>query len=233
MKKIVSVLIFIFFMYSSLFAAEKKVIIGVPDKWVDGLEIVKELLKESYNDIGYEVIFSELPLARSTAELINGRIDGELLRSKAIAQKYNLIIVDPPYFTLNAYAYYLKSKFKKVPTLAEVKKGRVSYIRGSYATEKFFSNAKSLVMVNNEQQLISLLNMDRVDFVSPVTSTFAAGETNLGKVLLFEISIHHILSIKNIELAKKLGPALKKHMAKKKYAHLHDQIKKVVLDKPE
>lgn len=220
-------------MYSSaLFAAEKKVIIGIPDKWVDGLEIVKELLKESYNDIGYEVIFSELPLARSITELINGRLDGELLRSKAIAQKHNLIIVNPPYFTLNVYAYYLKNKFKKVPTLDEVKKGRISYIRGSYATENFFSNAKSPIMVNNEQQLTSLLNMDRVDFVSPITSTFATGETNFGKVLLFEISIHHILSAKNRELAKKLGPVLKKNMAKKKYAQLHEQVKKVVLDTP-
>jgi hypothetical protein len=71
--------------------------------------------------------------------------------------------------------------------------------------------------------------MDRVDFVSSMNSYFAIRETNVGKVQLFEISVHHILSKNNIELAKKLEPALKKNMAKKKYDHLHEQIKKLIL----
>ncbi|MEA9355160.1 transporter substrate-binding domain-containing protein [Bacteriovorax sp. PP10] len=232
MKKIISIFIFAIFSLS-IFSAENKVIISVPDKWSSGLGFMKDLLKESYNDIGYEVIFSDLPLARSMTELINGRLDGELARSKDVAQKYNLVIVNPPYFTLKGYAYYLKGKFKKAPTIEEIKRGRISYIRGSFATEKFFIDAKSPILVNNEKQLLSLLNKDRVDFVSPVTSNFATGQNNLGKVLLFEISVHHILSIKNIELAKKLGPALKKNMTKKKYDHLHEQITKLVLEQSE
>jgi ABC-type amino acid transport substrate-binding protein len=234
MKKIVNVLIFIFVMYSSaLFAAEKKVIIGVPDEWSNSLRSLKELLKESYNDVGYEISFIELPLARSMVELNNGKIDGELINSKSVAQEYNLIIVTPPYFTLKTYAYYLKRKFKKNPTIDEIKKGRIGYLRGSFVIEKFFSDAKSPLTVNNEKQLLSLLKKDRVDFVTSMNASFAIKESNFGKVLLFEISMHHILSKKNAELAKKLEPVLKKNMAKKKYDHLYEQIQKLILKKPE
>lgn len=112
MKNKFNILVFIFVIFSSTaFAAEKKVIISVPDEWSHSLESVKELLKESYNDIGYEISFIELPLARSMVELINGRIDGEIVNSKDVAQKHNIVIVNPPYFTIETYAYYLKSKF--------------------------------------------------------------------------------------------------------------------------
>lgn len=234
MKRKFNILVFIFVIFSStIFAAEKKVIISVPDEWSNSLRSVKELLKESYNDIGYEISFIELPLARSMVELNNGRIDGELVNSKSVAQEYNIIIVSPPYFTLKTYAYYLKSKFKKVPTIDEIKKGRIGYLRGSFVIEKFFSDAQSPTTVNNEKQLLSLLKKDRVDFVTSMNSSFAIRESNFGKVLLFEISMHHILSKKNAELAKKLEPFLKKNMVKKKYNYLDEQIQKLILKKSE
>ncbi len=233
-RKTFNIFIFIFAIFSSvLFAEENKVIISVPEEWSTSLISIKELLKESYSDIGYTVSFVELPLSRSIIELINGKIDGELLNSQAIGQKYGLTIVTPPYFTVKTYAYYLREKFKKVPTIDEIKKGRIGYLRGFVAADNFFSNTQSPTIVNNDKQLFSLLNKNRVDFVISITPSFATKEKNFGRVLLFEISNHHILSKKNSELAKKIGPSLKKNLVKKKYDHLQEQVRDLILKKSE
>lgn len=228
MKKIINALLFSFFILSSTsFAAEKKIIIGVPDEWTKDLSTVKKLLEESYSEIGYKVIFENLPSARILRELVNGKIDGDIARTQNAAREYNLIIVNPPYFSLQGYAYYNKNKFIKRPTIDEIKKGKVAYLNGSIATEQLFSNAKSVTKVNNEKQLLSILINNRVDFVVPVTA-FATKGTKFGKILLYELSLHHILSSTNQELAKKLEPVLRKNLSKKKYRHIEEEVRKLV-----
>ena len=44
-------------------------------------------------------------------------------------------------------------------------------------------------------------------------------------------TIFHILSKKNIELAKILEPIFKKNIAKPKYSHLQEQINKIIYEK--
>ncbi|QDK40309.1 hypothetical protein DOM21_02320 [Bacteriovorax stolpii] len=229
-KKKFTILIFVFSIFSStILASEKKVVISVPEEWSTGLFLIKELLKDSYNDIGYELIFVERPLSRSMIELTHNQIDGELLNSKDAAKKYNLTVVEPPYFLVKGFAYYSKKKFKNDPTINEIKKGRIGYLRGSFFADNFFSGAKSPTIVNNEKQLLLLLDRDRVDFLISMNPSFAKKEMNFGKVLLLEASIHHVISKRNSELAKRLEPALKKNMAKLKYDNLQEKVRKLIL----
>ena len=230
MKIIINFLLFYFLVYSlNIFAVEKQVVISVDEEWSKNLGIIKNLLSDSYEEIGYKVQFKDLPPARGLKELKHGKVDGDMARTESVALAYDAIVMRPSYFTLHINAYYLKSKFKNPPSINTVKNGKVAYLNGSFIIEKFLINAESII-VNNQKQLVNLLKFNRVDYIIP-SSPLVVVDSSLGKILLFELSIFHILSRKNETLSKKLEPVFKKNIAKKKYSRLQDQINKVFLEK--
>lgn len=230
MKKMIYTFLVCLLMFSSsIFAAEeKKIVITVYEEWSSKLGIIKELLSESYNEIGYKVIFKDLPPARSLNELSHGTVDGDIARTEIVARNYNAILVRPPYFTLRSYAYYPKNQFKTPPSLHDIRTGKVGYMHGAFAVEKFLINTKSRITANDQTQLLNLLKRHRVDYIVP-NASMEMKHDNLGKVLLFEMSVYHILLNKHKNLAKKLESVLRKNMAKKKFAHLDNQVKKLIL----
>lgn len=231
MKIVIQAFFIYFLVYSSnIFSSEKQVIISVHEEWSQSLSIIKELLSDSYNEIGYQVIFRDLPPARGLNELKHGKVDGDLSRIEKVAIAYGATVIRPAYFTLRIYAYYQKEKFKKAPSINDIKNGKVAYINGSFGVEQFLINPKAAMKVNNQLQLVNLLKRNRVDYIIP-SSVLAFEGKNFKKVLIIELGIYHILSGKNKELAKKLEPVFKKNMSKKKYADLQDQIEKMFFDK--
>ena len=230
MKIIINSLFIYFLMFATnVFAGEKQVVISVDEEWSKSLDILKILLKDSYNEIGYEVVFKDLPAARGLKELKHGKVDGDMARTINIAVAYDAIMIYPSYFSLKINAYYLKSKFKTPPAIDEIKKGKVAHVNGSLSIDKFLINADS-VIVNNQALLINLLKLNRVDYIVP-SSPLVYEDEKMGKILLFELPIFHILSKKNIELSKILEPVFKKNIAKPKYSHLQEQINKIIYEK--
>lgn len=228
MKKILHILLLCFLMFSTnVFSAEKQVVIAVIEEWSDSLNIIKELLTDSYNEIGYKAVFKDLPPARGLSELSHGKIDGDVIRTKILVQNYDVVLVQPPFFTLKSYAYYSIDQFKKAPSVNDIKNGKVGYIHGAYTVEKFLTNAKLLIKANTQTQLLNLLQRKRVDYIVP-SASIPIDDKNLKKVLLFEVPVHHILSSKHKELAKKLEPILRKNMSKKKFSNLEKQVLKGV-----
>lgn len=213
----------------NLFASEK-ITIGVPSEWDKELTEVKSLLKESYLEIGYDVEYKILPIARSIKELQDGQIDGEIARGNTIAQKYNLVLVNPPFITLKSFAYYKKSRFKKIPTIEDVKQGRLAFVNGVIYAELLFKDSKNVVKTNTESQLKDMLMLDRIDFAIPV-SHFSTSKNGLGKILLDEQTINHVLSQKYKDLAAKISPVLKTNLTMKKNNRIQKNLYKILATK--
>ncbi len=225
-KNINGLLIYFLMLTTNIFAADKQVVISVDEEWSKNLGILKNLLKDSYDEIGYKVVFKDLPAARGLKELKHGKVDGDMARTANVAIAYDAIIINPSYFTIKINAYYLKDKFKKSPTIDNIKKGKVAHINGSLIIDKFLVNAESII-VSNQTQLLNLIKFNRVDYIVP-SSPLIHEDKSLGKVLLFELPIFHILSKNNKELSEKLEPVFKKNIVKAKYSHLQEQINEVI-----
>lgn len=196
------------------------IVLADPEEdWSGSLKPIRELLSESYKEIGYKVIFKRLPLARGLMELANGTVDGDVARVESITENYDVVLVNPSYFTTHVYAYYQKNKFEKAPSIEDVRNGKTGYLNGAVAVKKFIAGTKHSINVKSLTQLMNLLKFKRVDFITPVTP-LPISEKSLGKVFLLELPVYHILTKKNQDLARKIEPVLKKNIFKKKYINL-------------
>lgn len=221
MKIIIHILLFsLLILTSKSFPADRQIVLADPEEeWSGSLKSIRELLSESYKEIGYEVIFKRLPLARGLVELANGTVDGDVARVESITKNYDVVLVNPSYFTTHIYAYYQKNQFEKAPSIEDVRNGKIGYLNGAVAVKKFISGTKHSIKVKNHTQLMNLLKFKRVDFIIPAT-TLPTSEKSLGKIFLLELPVYHVLTKKNQELVRKIEPVLKKNMFKKKYSNL-------------
>lgn len=222
-KKIFFLIIF----FSLTAQAEiKKIRLGVSEEWSNELVRVKELILDSYSEIGYQVEFIALPPARSYSNNLHGSLDGEIARGVRFYDE-NFLLVEPSFLTLDIYAYYPKKLFPKIPDIESIKNSRVAFVNGNFVLKKYFENSDAVSMVKNEKQLLDMLMNNRVEFIFPLRN-LNTDKLQLGKVLLFKMQIYHVLNPRNKEIRPKIEKVLKKNLSLPKYKNLNQQLKNLV-----
>lgn len=127
----------------------------------DALLSTKQLVEQAYSNLGYQVQWQLLPGARSLKLSNAGEIDGEFVRSEAVAQRYpNLVKVPVP---LIASPIYLFCKNKQA-CLSPTQNTVVGYNKNLKIFEQFCLLQQYVCYpFGSTKQLFDPLLEDRVD----------------------------------------------------------------------
>lgn len=174
------------------------------------------ILEKAYQRIGYKVNFLPLPSKRTLHMANQGKIDGEMLRTKKILSQFkNLIPIDVPLITNSAYAITTDPNLQ-ILTWDDLKPYRVGIINGLIAIEKQTTHLKPQ-KVNHFEDLFSLLLHARVDVVVVPMYNAAREISKFNKLkklyiqtpALHSMELYHFIHKKNVHLRPALTKAIK------------------------
>jgi polar amino acid transport system substrate-binding protein len=156
--------IFIVLSGLSAFSAEKAKLSVLSASWEkytnkDGSGLYFDILDSTIGKDAYS--FKLVPWKRAQEEFERGKAD--LLLGEAADMKYCLYPkwpIDADFFS----AYYLKSKVSELPSLSEMAKFRLVWVRG-YDIHKFAPELKSYSEVDDLQQGMTMVKMGRADIL--------------------------------------------------------------------
>jgi ABC-type amino acid transport substrate-binding protein len=192
------------------------------------------LVKEIYKQAGLEVHVTQLPAARSTIEVTEGRMDGEVARGLAYGEANpTLVRVEPPYIYLSTFAFFLKSTKVNFNAKDELKNHSVGFVSGVTGDERLaktlgFSEVET---ASSREGLFRMLAMGRFD-VALHDSSLGMSEINrLGLkdivgVEIFREPIYTFLSPKNKDLAPAIGGIIKKLSDSGELGRLEERFRK-------
>ncbi len=200
----------IFILHSELFSEEFRV--GYyPHYQIDKF---KQLIEKSYQDIGINVTFIEIPVAeRSSTELAAGRIDAEVLRTKITAQKLEkMLIIEPPIMVATMYLVCRTG----LSCLLEVLQSEEITVMGTAAVFKLLpaeilSAMRAKRFVNHDiESLYKMIDARRFDYAIVSTIKGTKPQFNIPYTIT-EISkypMHHIVHEKHAHLTHALSKAI-------------------------
>ena len=172
------------------------------------------VLREAYQQLGFEIIIRKYPAQRSLVESNSGNTDGEVNRINGINRHYpNLLQVISPINYLEGVIF----SFQKKPfngTLAQCRNCLIGIRRGTKFAEKATFGLRRTI-VNTNSQLFKMLDLERINMV--LTSR-TEGLLELKKL---NLPLVHILS----------PPVIKTdlyHYLHKKHKNLLPKISKVL-----
>jgi ABC-type amino acid transport substrate-binding protein len=192
------------------------------------------LVKEIHKQAGLEAHVTQFPPARSTIEVTEGRMDGEVARGVAYgAANPTLIRVEPPYIYLSTFAFSLKSTKVNFNAKDDLKKHSAGIVSGITGDERLaktlgFSEVET---ASSREGLFRMLAMGRFD-VAIHDSSLGMSEINrlglkdiVGAEILRE-PIYIYLSPKNKDLAPVIGGVIKKLSDSGELGRLEEKLRK-------
>lgn len=201
---------------------------GVPSQIV-----AAEILEVAYGKIGISIKTTDYPGRRALQESSQGRVDGEVFRIHKIGEIYpSLIRVPTPFYNDNAVAF-TKGKNFIINSCDDLKDYSVSIIRGVKYAEICTAGVKNLTISNDNQEMLKLLDLGRIDVVltTKTNGLIVAKKLKLTSVKpvsppLKTLVLYHYLHKKNSDLVPKVNKVLQEMT---KSGEL-DNIKKRVLN---
>lgn len=124
-----------------------------------------QVARNIFNKIGYKLTIEKLPAERALRSANSGLIDGEIIRVGGMEKHYpNLIRVPEKIMSLGFFVFSKKQIDLRNGWSALAEKN-VAFINGWKIAEKNTPNTAAVTRVKDSQQLFSLLEKDRADFV--------------------------------------------------------------------
>lgn len=137
--------------------------VSAPLYFEDGSGLYNLLVAEIFKRLGIEYELVWLPSQRSLAFTNNGTDDGNIARTAGIEKKFtNLIRVPEKVFDFEFMAY-TKSPVIDIDDWSSLQPYAVGIINGWKIVERNVNDAKLVTPVNNYEQLLTLLDKERVD----------------------------------------------------------------------
>lgn len=173
---------------------------------------VEALLKAAYAELGQRLFFVELPLRRALAELLDGRLDGNLMRTRSVIaeREPRLVRVDPPLMLLDYWAYRLQPQ--PAPQQWQDLAGRrVAMLRGLMAIERQLPASARRVEAASVPELRRLVERGVAELALSSESRWAPPllPTLERRVCgMAHDPLHHVLRADHGELAQRLGALL-------------------------
>ena len=177
--------------------------------------MVKWVLKAAYEQIGYKVVFDDLPAIRALEWANDGITDGDAARIVGTEQAYpNLIPVVTPVLYFRG-ATFAKKPVRKIATWDDLADFRVGIVRGIRYAE-IGTEGMEPFPANGMTHLFSLLANDRIDVAVAVLN---AGTVEIEKHFknrgihpvgtpLFSASLYHFVHVSRRDLVEPLNRVL-------------------------
>ena len=174
---------------------------------------VQAVLEQVYDNIGYDVRYRTVPLARSFIEANKGELDGLRARVAAVADRYPNLIKIP--FEILDFSLVLLAD-RRVCGLCDLSQiQQVAITRGVVALEETLSSTladKDVVEVTTAQQTLELLLAGKVQAaITPDTNvprTFFQSNPHILRRTLAVLPDYHYLHKKHAQLVPKLTAEL-------------------------
>lgn len=178
--------------------------------------MAKEVLREAYRRIGYDVIFTFLPAKRSLEMANFGKFDGDVARIKGTESVYpNLIQIPTPVISFKGVAFS-KNISRAIKTWRDLKGLRVGIIRGIRYSE-IQTKTLSPYFAEDMPHLFRLLDEDKIQIAIAVLKAGIieinrhyknSGIHIIGEPL-YSSSLYHFVHKRNMHLVPMLDNALK------------------------
>lgn len=214
MRNILNALILLLFS-GQAYAEQKSLLIDGPGQSNSAL-FVQEVLEIAYQQLGYDVKYLRLPLARSFVEANEGRLDGLRFRVDSTEEKYSNLIAVP--FPLLEFDVVLIADRRKCGMCKLEHLQNIATIRGLKAVEDVMASARFKALklnvrkYTNVQQAMVLLHAQKIDGVIMTDIDFP-DELSKNKHYLIKQSLsrrtdYHYLNKKHLDLVQPLFTVL-------------------------
>lgn len=169
MRKKINFIIF-FIIFTINIYGKPQFLISIPEssKGLEATEEIKNMLKKSFDELGYEAEFVYLPDERSIRKVDAGEYDGEFLRIRKTIESYNnLVVVDEAIATIKMYAYTVNGAINNM-SWEKLKEFRVITILGNKIAERNLRDKMNngiFEQVKDYNMAFKMLENNRVDYV--------------------------------------------------------------------
>jgi len=180
------------------------------------VDISELVLKQAYQRIGIKIRIIKQPGKRALRSSNSGKTDGEVMRSKGINAQYSNLIMIPVPVNYVDFVVFTKNVEFTVNGPQSLKPYKVGVRRGVKLSEGLTKGLNPLV-VDREEQLLSILDRGRVDVI---LMSRIGGLAQIKKLKLKGIKIlepplatgglYHYLHMKHENLVAEITESLKK-----------------------
>lgn len=192
---------------------------------------LESITREALNRIGYELEIKIYPTERSIHNLNKGLVDGEMSRVQGLEDDYPNIRYIPEALYKAKFFIYSKNIFDFELGWSALENQKVAYIRGWKIVDSNIPQTAIVTKAKNFQQLVNLINKDRVDcfiYSGWLDSSFKKllEQNNIKQVhpYLVERPMYMYLSKKHRSLIKPLTQAIKDMKQDGSYGVLVDKF---------
>ncbi|MCW9035608.1 MAG: transporter substrate-binding domain-containing protein [Rhodospirillales bacterium] len=194
--------------------------------------VMNALLSEAFKRVGLNIKVQELPGRRALKNANEGIDDGDTGRVKGTEKRYpNLMVVPESILSVHIVGFGKNINSPLEKKWGDLEPYNVGILRGHQHSERMVTSYKSLVKVDNTDQLLKLLDKDRADIVVTVQieglSAIKKADLKGIKILqppLEVVPIYTYLHKKHAKHIEKLDKAIKEMKADGTYAKIRDGI---------
>ena len=121
--------------------------------------------REALKRIGYQLVINRLPAERALRSANSGLIDGEMNRVQGIDRIYSNLIRVPEKIMDWEFFVFSKKQINLEKGWQSLEDKNVAFIRGWKILENNVPKSAAITKTKNSQQLFTLLEKDRADFI--------------------------------------------------------------------
>ncbi|WP_319523325.1 transporter substrate-binding domain-containing protein [uncultured Desulfosarcina sp.] len=207
----------------------KTLILAVSDAATEVVQAYHQFCRQAYHEIGYDVELKEYPIKRSLVQADLEQIDGILISTDSILQKYNNLQVIPVELARVELVVYSITKDFVVDGPSSLKPYRIGLMRG-YLQSHALTEGMARQTVDGYNSLFGLLKIGRVDVVIALrreTERFLAANPKFGDVEalsppLFSAPMYHFLNKRHQDLIPKIVPIMQRLIEDKVLERLYE-----------
>lgn len=177
---------------------------------------ISEFVRAAYQRIGYKIEILPMPAKRSLHQARDSEtIDGELARTVYAAGYLPKHILIPVAVAHLKIAAFVTQADLSPSSWADLKDYKVAAVRGHLASEKGLAEHTQVVLLNDAEQVLTMLERGRVDVaVLPkgmglyVIKKNRHGGLRVAPTLIDEIPMYHFLHSRHQDLVEPLSQAM-------------------------
>ncbi|WP_299816764.1 ABC transporter substrate-binding protein [uncultured Roseibium sp.] len=181
--------------------------------------VAEQILSSAYAELGIEIETVISNPRRALLDAASGKTDGELVRIKNVADRYETLIrVDVPVVVSRISAFTRNSQLQG-KSLSELKYLRAGHISGARFGAEITEGFSEVWTAETPEQLMEMLLRDRVDVVviSENSGHRLISEMGLSDVFsiqppLKEIAFYHFLHVKHADLVPLIEDVLRRRI---------------------
>ncbi|MFC1523437.1 substrate-binding periplasmic protein [Thermodesulfobacteriota bacterium] len=191
--------------------------------------VLQQVVQEGYQQAGIEIKITEMPAQRSLLEANEGRVDGELVRTKFIEPiSPNLIRIPVSIYLYKSMAF---SKQKiRINGWRSLKPYKLGFLRGHKQVEEKLKGL-TYKRVENSDQLFKMMDAERLDVViiGRARGLRTIQQLNLEKIKvleppLSELNLYHYLHKRHQHLVSKMTKIFQKMEDNGRIKQINDQF---------